>query len=424
MKVKQKTNILLSKNKKIKLYEKINRKLLQNSKFKNKNDFHTCNDKKLFSNKNKIQSNNNLNKSYFEPKRNFHNKNYNTNIASIKNKKLQVKSVNCNRSKSVSRIIIDASNKKKNKYIIKRSNTSNLIKKKFNDRIKLNEKQPNIKTYLNKSFNATIKKNNKKTNSKTSKNSINNNNRKNKIAKKNFTENQLSLSPIINVTPIKFMPSNKLFFSENDPMKLTFGSSSQNKLNNESEKQNFNDNSFLKPTNKTKNRLTKEKPKKKFHIRPNHEIFKPAKPSLKKYDTKKNIKTNNNIKTKNKESSNKFMTFYGMIPFVNKILKKRNGSFCNGLDKHQTFTKHKIVIKRKLDETSCIDSTVSNVILDSNNEDSSFLYDKNIKNILQDKNNIKYKLIVKRPIAECLKKTPKSSPKLFLTHPSFKNLFL
>ena len=424
MKVKQKSNTLLSKHKKIKLYETINRKLLQISKFKSKNNFNTNNDKKLSRKKNKIQLNYNLNRSFFEPKINFHNKNSNSNLKSSNIKKLQIKPEKLNRSKSVSHIITEKSNKQKNKSIKKKSNTTNFIKKNLTDKINSKKKKTNIKTYLNKSFNTTIKKNNSKHSFKNSKHIIKNNNRKNKIIKKNFTENQLSLSPIINATPIKFASNNKLFFSENDPMKLTFGSSSQNKINSENEIQCFNDNSFLKPVNKTKNRLSKEKPKKKFDIRPNHEIFKPAKPSLKEYDSKKNIKNNNNIKNKNKESSNKFMTFYGMIPFVNKILKKRNGSFCNGLDKRQNLTKHKIVIKRKLNETSCIDNSVSNTVLDSNYDDSSFLYDKNIRNIGQVKNNLKYKLIVKRPTAEHLKKTPKSSPKLFLAHPSFKNLFL
>ena len=46
-----------------------------------------------------------------------------------------------------------------------------------------------------------------------------------------------------------------------------------------------------------------------------------------------------------------------------------------------------------------------------------------IKISINDKENGKYKLIIKRT-NKYLKRMPKSTPKLFLAHPSLKNLFL
>ena len=242
---------------------------------------------------------------------------------------------------------------------------------------------------------------------------------------------------------------NKIY--QNNPLELTFGSSNF-MSNNQTESKEIGKNknkSFLVSINKNKDKREKKdfvrhniiiKLKKKLYFNPNWKIKKKdnnrgnkSEIIIKNYKTKNkyefinNHYTNININYKEKNyhsvnisneirRNNKRIKTENMKDKINKnnliknkILKNRNEKeiFKNNKKRNYTSKNSSIAQKNTLKKIKSSTSSKEYVI----------------KININDKENGKYKLIIKRT-NNYKKRIPRSTPKLFLAHPSLKNLFL
>ena len=464
MKTKEKP-IFLSKAKKIQLIKNISINIkcinAQNIKLKNKISQNVTNQQinsNYITTNNKISNNNSIDNNIKKI----------INIIDIK-KIPNTKKVNKKRSKSTKSLSVNNSNK------------SNI---KHNFLIKINSKKTvNNKSYL-KSTNNAIKKNDfyKKIN-------INKSISQNKIRKNNNKQ----ISPIN--CPKKKLIRNNDEINLNNPMEITFGSSSFMSKNlqtetNETDKEkktikiNNKINKFKKKNNSFIINLKKELKNKRNsninHIKQNKIVklnkklllksswkIKPSiikkplnslyyKDKEKSLDDKKNKSSflieNYNKKTKYNNNSKKNHFNFNIITDMqksksflkeNKIInknKKLNYQEKKVKSKNKTFY-NKNLLRNKIfkmrNETE--EKNSSNIIKNYTLNNTSFFERNKIKrnnkdkldetnefiikiNKSIDKENGKYKLIIKRT-NKVIKRMPKSTPKLLLTHPSFKNLF-
>ncbi len=471
--------IFLLKNKKIQLFKNINVNLKYVNTQKIKldikinqnitNEILNTNPTTIYNNTNKTIINNNFNKS--------------SNIINAK-KLPQTKKVNNKRSKSTKSFSMNNSNKSnlKRNFIMKR-NSKKII---------------NNITYKNSS------KKNKSKGDYYKKIVVSNNNSSKKIRKNTKNSKSNKLSP--NNRPIKLICNNTPI-NQNNPLELTFGSTSFmsnnmqteiNETDKDKEKSTIKvnnilrrkNNSFMKSINfkkefKDKNNLNIKKSKivklnKKLILRPNwkirtnHKISKPSKSFYNKESEKikedklnrsafiienynkkakynKSIdKTiynkNNNItyindnksltkdfnnkklnyqdKEKERNLNNKFIAFYKRNLLRNKIFNKKNDK---EKESKNIYRIRKTNIKsNSFNRTSIYDN---NLKYNNKNRKNINKLDESKECIIKinksvDKENGKFKLIIKRTVADkCLRKMPKSTPKLLLTHPSFKKLF-
>ena len=149
-----------------------------------------------------------------------------------------------------------------------------------------------------------------------------------------------------------------------------------------------------------------------------------------KKDNQNNIRTIKIQQDKNLKS--KFITFYKKNLLRNKIFNNRinietknkfentKNSVKNYSFNESSFFENNIIDinKNKYKEKNNINKT-NKIIRLNETKECILKINKSVS-----KENGKFKLIIKRTIADkCIKKTPKSTPKLLLTHPSFKNLF-
>ena len=481
MKAKEKP-IFLSKNKKIQLFKNINVNLKCIKAQKIKLDI------KINQNITNKILNSNPTTTYNNSIKTIINNNFQKSLNIINVKKLPTTNkTNNKRSKSTKAFSMNNSNKSnlKRNFIIKR-NSKKIVK--------------NI-TYKNSSKNKNKSEYYKKINIVTNSNSCNK-------AKKN-NSNSNKLSPINR--PIKLIRNNAPI-NQNNPMELTFGSSSfmSNNLQtetNETDKDKDKDkekntikiknklrkknNSFMKTINskkefKDKNNLNIKRNKivklnKKLFLRPSWKIssnkskYKSPKslnfkePENSKEDknnksdfiienyskktrynanvqnilyyknnnitdinsnknSKKDIKINiKKLNHQEKNLKNKFINFYKKNLLRNKIFNNRNDI---EVDTNNNYGIKKINIKRNsYNDSSFFDNNLKykNKNINSNNKNNKLNESKEciIKiNKSVDKENGKFKLIIKRTVADkCIRKMPKSTPKLLLTHPSFKKLF-
>ena len=474
--------IFISKAKKIDLIKNIsvNLKCLKSQKIKLSNKINQNLNKKLDPNyiiNSKISKKNNIN----------NNTEKYINIINIE-KIPNPSKVNHKRSKSTKSFSVNNSNKSniKRNLIIKR-NTKHLIKNK-NHIIKTTNNTNNKKSEFFKKINI-------------SKNCSNNKIRKNTINK---------ISPISR--PKKIIQNNAEI-TPNNPMELTFGSSSfmSNNLQTETNETDKAKISSIQANNrKNKNysfiraikakeelksiknsNIGKIKPNKivklnkklllkpSWKIKPSQIMYKPLKPynnkekeKLKSKDDKNNksvfiienynkkAKYNNNKvnnldknfyninnitdikssksfikdnKTINK-NKNKIFNYYGKniktgySTFYNKnLLRNKLFKLKNEKSLKHSWDTNKIVIKNY----SLNNSSYYKINIINNNKQKVELERDNINetkdciikiNKSVDKEKGKYKLIIKRT-NKVIKRIPKSTPKLLLTHPSFKNLF-
>ena len=139
-----------------------------------------------------------------------------------------------------------------------------------------------------------------------------------------------------------------------------------------------------------------------------------------------------NIKLTNQDKilKSKYITFYKKNLLRNKIFNNR----INIEEKNKFENKKNSVKNYSFNDSSFFEN---NIINRNKYKNKNNIYKINKINRLNeskdcilkinksvDKENGKFKLIIKRTFADkCIKKTPKSTPKLLLTHPSFKNLF-
>ena len=475
MKVKE-NPIFLPKTKKIQLIKNINvnLKCIKAQKLKFNNGINSSSKNKIF-NSNYIICNNN-----FSKKKNI---NYNEKKTNIVIKKINnTNKINQKRSKSTKSLSVNNSNK-------------NNLRHNFH-KIKNTQQIINNKSFIKSSINTLNKKGEfyKKIN-------INKNNNNNKIRKNNH-------SLLSTIERPKKRKKNNVEITPNNPMEITFGSSSFMSNNiqtetNETDKEKpcikinkqykKKNNSFIKSINskkdlKSKNKFRIEQIKlnkisklnKKLLLRPTWKIkprlikYKPLKPYCKnekekikeekinksafiidnykkkaKYIIHKkidsshylnNIANINNSKSFVKDNKNnkrnlklnyqdknlrtQTINFYNKNLLKNKLFKKKNE-----VKERNNFDTKKGVIKNySLNDTFFNKSNIINRNI--NNTNKNFYKDKFnetkeciIKiNKSVDKENGKFKLIIKKT-NKVIKRMPKSTPKLLLTHPSFKNLF-
>ena len=242
---------------------------------------------------------------------------------------------------------------------------------------------------------------------------------------------------------------NKIY--QNNPLELTFGSSNF-MSNNQTESKEIGKNknkSFLVSINKNKDKREKKdfvrhniiiKLKKKLYLNPNWKIKKKdnnrgnkSEIIIKNYKTKNkyefinNHYTNININYKEKN--------YHSVNISNEIRKsnkKINIRSEKDKMKKNELIKNKLIKNRnekeKFKNKKCRNYTAKNSDIlqkstlkkiKSSNNNKEYIIRININN----KENGRYKLIIKR-INQYKKRMPRSAPKLFLAHPSLKNLFL
>ena len=94
----------------------------------------------------------------------------------------------------------------------------------------------------------------------------------------------------------------------------------------------------------------------------------------------------------------------------NKELIYKNNTFKNKILKNKSYTTK---------NSEIIQKNTLKKIKSTNNTNKEYI----IKININDKGNGRYKLIIQRT-NKYIKRMPKSAPKLFLAHPSLKNLFL
>jgi len=143
----------------------------------------------------------------------------------------------------------------------------------------------------------------------------------------------------------------------------------------------------------------------------------------------KNQKFNFQKRVKDKNLKNKFITFSR-----NNLLKNKKLNNKNNIDNDTNYEIKKINLKRySLNDSSLYTHNLKYNNLNINNinrRNKDYKLNDLNKYIIKinksvDKENGKFNLIIKRTIADkCIRKMPKSTPKLLLSHPSFKKMFL
>ena len=252
-----------------------------------------------------------------------------------------------------------------------------------------------------------------------------------------------------NNSKTKITNENKIY--QNNPLELTFGNSSfMSNIQTEINELEKNKNDKNKTVFKSINNNTHLKKKKDF-IRHN-KITKLKKKLL--FDPcwkikQKNIKKNNKseIIIQNDKTKNKYEFINNHYTNININYREKNYHSVN--ISNEMRKKNKKIKVRKENEKKNKNNLIKNKILRNRNErdknikirsyttKNSAVSEKNtLKKIkssnykeyiirinINDKENGKYKLIIKRT-NNYAKRMPKSTPKLFLAHPSLKNLFL
>ena len=228
---------------------------------------------------------------------------------------------------------------------------------------------------------------------------------------------------------------NKIY--QNNPLELTFGSSSFiSNIQSETNENGKNKNkSFIMTINNKKN-----KKEKKDLIRHN-KIIKLKKKLI--FDPKWKINQNNNKNFKNKKNEiiihnyktkNKYEFINNHYTNININYKEKNYHSVNisnegKKNNKKNLFKNKILKKRNEKDKKIRNYTTKNSAIQENNTLKKIKSTNNtnkeyiIKININDKGNGRYKLIIQRT-NKYIKRMPKSAPKLFLAHPSLKNLFL
>ena len=464
-------SLFLSKAKKIDLIKNIcvNLKCIKQQKIKINNKFNlNINNKKL---NNNVSNKNNINTEKY------------LNIINIK-KISNPNKINQKRSKSTKSFSVNNSNKSniKRNFLIKRNSKNKTINK------------INNKTYY--TTNNTVNKKSefyKKIN-------VSRNTSINKKRKKDLNR----LSPI---NRPKELIKNNAEITQNNPMELTFGSSSF-MSNNVQTETNETDNIKLSMQIKNKrkknhsfintiNPKKEQKGTKNYNIRsikpnkivklnkklllkptwkinPNHIMYKPLK-SYNNKEKEKNNKSafiienynkkikyndnniNNNIDNKNyfnlnnitdipnsksfikdnktinrnkkfgnneKNMKSKYAAFYNKNLLRNKLFKiKSDNGGKNNCDSKKIIIKNYCLNNSSFYKINIINNNRQIRYKDRNKNNLNETKEFTLKiNKSVDKEKGKYKLIIKKA-NKVIKKMPKSTPKLLLTHPSFKNLF-
>ena len=143
----------------------------------------------------------------------------------------------------------------------------------------------------------------------------------------------------------------------------------------------------------------------------------------------KNQKLNFQERIKDRNLKNKFITFSRNNLLKNKILNNNNN-----IDNDTNYGIKKINLKRySLNDSSLYTHNLKYNYLNINNinqRNKDYKLNDSNKYIIKinksvDKENEKFNLIIKRTIADkCIRKIPKRTPKLLLSHPSFNKMFL
>ena len=480
MKSKEKP-IFLSKAKKIDIIKNIsvNLKCIKSQKIKLNNKINqNIKNKKLDSNF--VIPNNILNKTNIND-----NKEKIINIINIE-KKQYTKKNNQKRSKSTKSFSVNNSNKSniKRNFVIKKS-SKNAVKNKSNNSKTTNNTR-NKKREFYKKININISKNNSN-------------------KKRRNTTSINKLSPINHQ---KKLIQNNAEITPNNPMELTFGSSSfiSNNIQtetNETENRKISiqektkkkkNNSFIKTfnsknfKNKKNANIGKIKPNKivklnkKLLLKPSWKIkpslirYKPLQSNYNKEKEKEKEKSRDNktnksafiienYNKKNRYSNNVNIdrNFYNLTNITdihnsksfikdNKSINRNKKSNSRGKSlklKYTTFYNKNLLrnklFKKKKENGNKNNFEPKNIIIKNYSLNNSSFYKINIINNRElshknkdkmdetkeciikinksvDKEKGKYKLIIKRT-NKVIKRMPKSTPKLLLTHPSFKNLF-
>ena len=248
---------------------------------------------------------------------------------------------------------------------------------------------------------------------------------------------------------------NKLLISENNiiqnnPLELTFGSSSfksnniQTEVNDIEQEKNKNKNininkslmiSINNNKKKEKKNLIKHnqitKLKKKLFFDPNWKINKNNKKAneiiIQNYKARNKYEFINNhymnININYKEKNYHSVNISNELRKNNKKIKKKNDT----VSKKNNLLKNKILKNRNVQDKIYKNHTTKNSAIHDKNTlkkiKSSNSKEYVIKININDKGNGRYKLIIQRT-KNFVKRMPKSAPKLFLAHPSLKNLFL
>jgi hypothetical protein len=147
-------------------------------------------------------------------------------------------------------------------------------------------------------------------------------------------------------------------------------------------------------------------------------------------NSKKDITINiKKFSHQDKNLKNKFINFYKKNLLRNKIFNNRNDI---EIDTNNSYGIKKINIKSySHNDSSFFDNNLKykNKNKNINPKNKNNKLDESRECIIKinksvDKENGKFKLIIKRTVADkCIRKMPKSTPKLLLTHPSFKKMF-
>ena len=464
--------IFLSKTKKIQLIKNISINIrcinTQNIKLKNAIN-QNVNNKQI--NSNYIMTNNNISNN------NTLNNNIGKKINIIDIKKISnPKKVNQKRSKSTKSLSVNTSNKSKikrnflikkkskkainnksyykttnntnnkksefyKKINVKKSNSHNKIRKNNPSQIspincpkkkiiqnndEINQNNPMEITFGSSSFmsknlqtetNETDKeKNSIKINDKPQKFKKNNNNsfivsfnlKKELKNKKQPTINQIRQNKIVKLNKKLLLKSSwkiKNNIAKNKPLKSLYD---KEKEKNKDDKRNKS--AFLIDNYNKKTKFNNSKSKKNYYFFNNINDTQKSKSFLK---DNKNINNNKKSNYQDKNVKTKYKTFYNKNLLRNKIFKKKN----------ETEEKNRPdIFKNYMLNTSSFYE--KNRINKSSNKDKLNETKECIIKINKsiDKENGKYKLIIKRT-NKVIKRMPKSTPKLLLTHPSFKKLF-
>ena len=230
---------------------------------------------------------------------------------------------------------------------------------------------------------------------------------------------------------------NKLLISENNiiqnnPLELTFGSSSFKSNNIQTEvnelEQEKNKNKNININKSLMISINNNKKKEKKNLIKHNQITKLKKklffdPNWKINKNNKNNKKANEIIIQNYKARNKYEFINNHYMNININYKEKNYhsvNISNELRKNNKKKKKKknLIYKNHTTKNSAIhDKNTLKKIKSSNSKEYV------IKININDKGNGRYKLIIQRT-KNFVKRMPKSAPKLFLAHPSLKNLFL
>ena len=349
------------------------------------------------------------------------------------------------------------SNYKKDRYQTNKNSFVEKMKKKKDEKNNKNKtyKSKSKKNFYSNSNNNSMKKCNtyfrnrkiKKSSNNIHSQSITNNMSKsqNNIIHKKLTRNNNNSSKTKKVS----VNDNKIY--QKDPLELTFGNSSfmsniQTEANNIEKTNNKNKNkTFLVSINNNKNIKGKKefirhnkimKLKRKIFFDPNWKIKQKdnnkSEIIIKNYKTKKKYEFINNhytnININYREKNYHSVNISNEIRKNNRKIKIRNNNerINNNLIKNKILKnrnekeKYKNEIRKNhTTKNSAIGKKNALKKIKSCNNNKEYIIRININ----DKENGRYKLIIKRT-NNYKKRMPKSTPKLFLAHPSLKNLFL